>query len=124
MKFEIFEKRYATDYLETKYLTIPAVKVVSSFIRINNATAKLLQLKKGSEIIFSKSEGSIYIANVTDHYKTGFVLNKMKKRSTLLTQSTTLVTKIGLVSGYYELEPFPVYDKFEKIDWHKLTPIK
>ena len=124
MKFEIVENRNRNrHHLETTYKNINCIVVNGSTIFLNGKIMDLLQIKKGSEILFSKSGRSIYIANVTDHYKTGFLLTH-KSKNVRYFRSVRLVKELDLKNGYFEIETFPVYDEYEKIDWHKLTLIK
>ena len=83
-----------------------------------------LELKKGSELLLSRSNDIWYIGDVTNHdYYVGSRLIMRKNPKTLYMCSTGYVKK-GMKSGVYELTEDTIYDDINNIDWYELKFIE
>jgi len=125
-KFEIYEKsqRGTNGSLNARYNKQPIISVSGSDIRFNEVAEDRLRLVKHSEILISKSDDGFYLANVSEHNRDGYKLNRSGKLSTLSTQSKSFIERLKIKKGIYLIDGFAEYDEKEKIDWFRLIPIE
>jgi|AntAceMinimDraft_9_1070365.scaffolds.fasta_scaffold85451_1 hypothetical protein len=122
-KFEIYNKKQNGKYsgINKIYPDIPVLSITKTWLRFNDVSETKLQLKKGSEILFSKSDNEVYIADVTETYISGFRLNHVANTKNLVVNSKLLISRMNLEGGIYLIDKEAIFDKDTKIDWYKLT---